>query len=95
MRNKIPYARLPPDSSHYNKELKNFSEDKILSDIMVVLKLIKILIFINFVMTRGGTIWVQYFMFFTLVSRRLLSAQYCLQQIYLLLADLRQVSSVG
>jgi hypothetical protein len=51
MRNKIIHARLPPDSSHYIKELKDFSEDKILSDIMVGIKLIKILIFMNFVMT--------------------------------------------
>jgi len=36
MRNKILHARLPLDSSHYIKELKDFSEDIILSDIMVV-----------------------------------------------------------
>jgi len=36
MKNKILQARLPPDSSHYIKGIKDISEDKILSDIMVV-----------------------------------------------------------
>lgn len=36
MRNKILRTSLPPYLSHFIKELKDFSEDKILSDIMVV-----------------------------------------------------------
>jgi len=36
MKNKILHAPLPPDSSHYTKGIKDFSKDKIISDIMVV-----------------------------------------------------------